>query len=248
MEHSTMKYIYILVTALTYIYINSLHGTLFFFFELFFWNTQQSSERRKLKEMKRVTVQEMDRHGIEMSALSNAMISVVRDNTQEMARKESKREEKFRNEKFKLENALVDIKNKKIKNEQERNQKITTREKEFETIMNALNVEISKVKVEHETFLEQLRNEHELSTFQKNDEKKRQSVCFEDLKQKRKDDQKKHIFQINVWKKKEEEERKKYQVLEIILQETRDKLIESVSKKLFILLDYLSPPPLTQYL
>ena len=67
-----------------------------------------SVERRKLEEMKRITVQEMDRHGIEVSALKNAMMAVVNDtkvmelNERTREEKDNAREELFRREKLDL--------------------------------------------------------------------------------------------------------------------------------------------------
>ena len=129
-----------------------------------------------------------------------------------------------------------------------------TREEELETKMNALNVEISKVKVEQETSLEALRQEHGLSAIKRREEKEREDSRYRELEEKTTKEQTKHQLQLQTWKKKEEEEREKQQQLEVTLQEIRDRLVERVSIYIFVAaLDHLislslSPPPPTDYL
>ena len=125
-----------------------------------------------------------------------------------------------------------------------------TREEELETKMNALNVEISKVKVEQETSLEALRQEHGLSAIKRREEKEREDSRYRELEEKTTKEQTKHQLQLQTWKKKEEEEREKQQQLEVTLQEIRDRLVERVSIYIFVAaLDHLIslslslPPP-----
>ena len=166
-----------------------------------------SVERRKLEEMKRITVQEMDRHGIEVSALKNAMMAVVNDtkvmelNERTREEKDNAREELFRREKLDLQSTVLRLETEKRENEEERMRRMT-REEELETKMNALNVEISKVKVEQETSLEALRQEHGLSVIKRREEKEREDSRYRELEEKTTKEQTRHQLQLQTWKKK----------------------------------------------